>query len=202
MTRPRRPGPLARVATAALLLGVMASTACRRADPLPVLGTLPPFSLTERSGRAVTADDLRGQVWVAAFVFTRCPDVCPALTARMAGLRAPLATVPGNVRLVSLSVDPLHDTPPVLRDYADRHGAGPDWWFLTGPRDAVVALLRDGFRVAFADDGPPSAPITHSDRFVLVDRRLQVRGYYHGNDSTELDRLVADARRLAGAPPA
>jgi cytochrome oxidase Cu insertion factor (SCO1/SenC/PrrC family) len=200
MTRPR--GPLARVATAALLLGIMASTACRRTDPLPVLGALPPFSLTERSGRAVTADDLRGQVWVAAFVFTRCPDVCPALTARMAGLRTPLATVPGNVRLVSLSVDPLHDTPPVLRDYADRHGAGPDWWFLTGPRDTVVALLRDGFRVAFADDGPPSAPITHSDRFVLVDRGLQVRGYYHGNDSTELDRLVADARRLAGEPPA
>lgn len=201
MTTARRPGPLTRVAAAALLLGVMAAIACRRADPLPVLGTLPPFSLTERNGHAVAADDLRGQVWVAAFIFTRCPDVCPALTARMAGLRAPLASASPHVRLVSLSVDPAHDTPQVLRDYADRHGAGPDWWFLTGPRDTVVGLLRDGFRVAFADDGPPSAPITHSDRFVLVDRRLQVRGYYHGNDPAELDRLVADARRLADEPP-
>src|SRR2546427_5513729 len=64
------------------------------------------------------------------------------------------------------------------------------------PRDAVAALLRDGFHVAFADDGPPSAPITHSDRFVLVDGELRIRGYYHGSDEADVARLVRDTTAL------
>jgi len=186
----------------ALVLALLAASSCGRSAPPPVLGTLPPFALTERTGAAVGADDLRGRVWIADFVFTSCPDVCPALTKRMAGLQAPLAAGADPVQLVSFSVDPTHDTPAVLREYADRHGAGAHWWFLTGSREAVVALLRDGFRVAFADDGPPSAPITHSDRFVLVDRQLRVRGYYHGSDPAEIERLVADARRVRDEPAA
>jgi protein SCO1/2 len=74
--------------------------------------------------------------------------------------------------------------------------------FLTGSRDAVAALLRDGFKVAFADDGPPSSPITHSDRFVLVDRKLRIRGYYHGSDEEDMRRLVADARAVRAEPAA
>ncbi len=167
-----------------------------RPHPLPVLGAVPPFTLTERSGRAVRAEDLSGHVWVADFVFTRCPDVCPALTARMAGLQQPLGASPDPVRLVSFSVDPVHDTPEVLRDYAARAGARDDWLFLTGPRDVVSALLRDGFHVAYADDGPPSSPITHSDRLVLVDRQLRIRGYYHGGESQDVERLARDALGL------
>jgi len=100
------------------------------------------------------------------------------------------------VRLVSFSVDPTRDTPEVLREYATRAGARPGWLFVTGPRDAVAALLRDGFHVAFADDGPPSAPITHSDRFVLVDGELRIRGYYHGSDEADVARLVRDTTAL------
>jgi protein SCO1/2 len=143
----------------------------------------------------VRASDLEGSVWIAGFIFTRCPDVCPALTERMAGLERTLAgTEP--VRLVSFSVDPAHDTPEVLRAYADRAGASRDWLFLTGPRDQLATLLKDGFRVAFADDGPPTAPITHSDRLVLVDRALRIRGYYHGRDADEVARLARDADTL------
>jgi cytochrome oxidase Cu insertion factor (SCO1/SenC/PrrC family) len=101
------------------------------------------------------------------------------------------------VGLVSITVDPGHDTPAVLAEYATVHGAGPGWRFVTGERDAIARLLRDGFHVAFADDGPPTGPITHSDRFVLVDRALRIRGYYHGNDPDDLRRLADDARRLA-----
>ena len=100
------------------------------------------------------------------------------------------------MRLVSYSVDPTRDTPEVLREYATRAGARPGWLFVTGPRDAVAALLRDGFHVAFADDGPPSAPITHSDRFVLVDGELRIRGYYHGSDEADVARLVRDTTAL------
>jgi len=167
------------------------------ARSLPVLGAVPPFTLVERSGRTVSAADLTGHVWVADFVFTRCPDFCPALTARMAGLQKALAPAADPVRLVSFSVDPTHDTPEVLEDYARRAGAGDGWLFVTGAREAVAALLRDGFKVAWADDGPPASPITHSDRFVLVDRALRIRGYYHGTQPDDVARLARDAIALS-----
>jgi protein SCO1/2 len=195
--RPRRRTDLGtRTRTITLLLVLGALLGCRGAEP-PVLGTVPGFALTERSGSAVRASDLEGSVWIAGFIFTRCPDVCPLLTARMADLQKALAgTGSDRVRLVSFSVDPTHDTPEVLRGYAERAGAKDGWLFVTGPRDAVASLLKDGFHVAFADDGPPSSPITHSDRLVLVDRTLRIRGYYHGGDAEDVARLTRDAARL------
>ena len=167
-----------------------------RPGPLPILGTVPDFSLAERGGSAVRAADLAGHVWIADFIFTRCPDFCPALTARMAGLQKVVPAGGDPVRLVSFSVDPAHDTPEVLREYASRAGADAGWLFLTGPRDALATLLRDGFKVAYAADGPPTSPITHSDRFVLVDRELRIRGYYHGTDPADIARLARDATAL------
>jgi protein SCO1/2 len=161
---------------------------------------VPSFALVERAEKPLGTDELRGKVWIANFIFTRCPDVCPVLTQRMGALQKPLADAATPVVLVSISVDPGYDTPAVLRDYATQHGAGPGWLFATGPRQVVQSLLKDGFHVAFADDGPPSGPITHSDRFVLVDGALRIRGYYHGNDPAELDRLVEDAKDLAKSP--
>lgn len=189
------PSSRSRAALAAALLALASLVAgCGR--PLPVLGDLPHFSLTDRSGEIVDSEQLRGKVWIANFIFTRCPDFCPALTARMAQLQKRLPADADPVRLVSFSVDPVHDTPAVLTAYAARAGARPQWLFLTGPRDTLAGLLRDGFRVAYADDGPPTAPITHSDRFVLVDRSLRLRGYYHGNEPQDVDRLAADAEAL------
>jgi protein SCO1/2 len=174
-------------------LGAIVGWAGCGARPLPVLGTVPAFTLTDHSGAAVGSTQLAGGVWIADFIFTRCPDVCPALTARMAKMQAAL---PDDVRLVSFSVDPTHDTPEVLRAYASRAGARDGWLFLTGPRAAMATLLREGFRVAYADDGPPTAPITHSDRFVLIDRELRIRGYYHGDEDDDLARLTEDAAAL------
>ena len=88
---------------------------------------VPEFRLTERAGTQLTQADLRGKVWIADFIFTRCPDVCPALTSRMRDLQKTLAAAKADVTLVSISVDPGHDTPEVLRDYAVTHGAGPGW---------------------------------------------------------------------------
>jgi protein SCO1/2 len=176
-----------------------ASTLACGGRDLPDLGAVPPFTLTERAGTPLTADMLAGHVWVADFIYTRCPQFCPALTAAMARLAPMLATGDDPVQLVSFSVDPTHDTPEVLRAYAERAGAGPGWLFVTGPREAVAALLRDGFHVAWADNGPPGDPITHSDRFVLVDRRLRIRGYYHGTVHADVDRLARDARALRTA---
>jgi protein SCO1/2 len=182
-------------ALAALAL-VAALAGCHR-EPLPVLSTLPPFALTDQHGAPVTRDGLRGTVWVADFFFTRCPDVCPALTSRMAELQK---TLPAGVALVSITVDPGNDTPAVLAAYAKEHGAGPGWKFVTGPRETIVGLLRDGFKVAFSDTGPAVNPITHSDRFMLVDRGGRVRATYHGLEPEAVARIPADAATLLAEP--
>jgi protein SCO1/2 len=197
LTTESRRGRAALGVAAAVVVAAVGGWFALRPRPLPVLGTVPSFALIDQTGARLASDDLAGGVWVANFVFTRCPDVCPALTARMAQLQGRLGPAADRVRLVSFSVDPNHDTPEVLRDYARRAGARDGWRFATGPRADVAALLRDGFRVAFADDGPPTAPITHSDRFVLVDPTLAIRGYYHGSNEADLERLAHDARALA-----
>ena len=162
---------------------------------LPVLGTVPAFSLTERSGRTVTAADLRGKPWVADFIFTRCGNVCPILSTRLARLQ-------GAVQLVSFSVDPDHDTPGVLQEYAGRfHADSTGWLFLTGDRDAMDQLILKGFDLSVAQKpevvgANPNDLITHSDRFVLVDGTLQIRAYYRGTDDAVIDQISSDLKTL------
>src|SRR5690242_4893145 len=99
-------------------------------------GHVPTFALTDQLGRQVTDASLRGHVWVANFVFTRCVSVCPMLTAKFQALQTKLGKVP--VQYVSISVDPEFDTPQVLAEYAKRFSADSDHWrFLTGPLNDI-----------------------------------------------------------------
>lgn len=216
------------VAIAALMMVVVG---CGPPSPveLPIVGVVPDFTLVERSGRQVRAADLKGHVWVANFIFTRCPSICPGLSARMAVLQnrlrtdgagqaeaseaaGPSGTHGSNggdeVRLVSFTVDPEYDTAEVLRLYADRFRADPDrWLFLTGPRAAIHQLVREGFRLGI-DEQPSeeareaSGPIIHSDRFVLVDRGLRIRGYYSVTEEEELAELIQHVAVLSQEDPA
>jgi cytochrome oxidase Cu insertion factor (SCO1/SenC/PrrC family) len=174
------------------LLCLAGCTAWSRSDPLDDLGPIGDFSLIERSGRQVTGTDLAGKVWIASFIFTRCNGPCPAVTGTMARLQSDLAGRDGVV-LVTISVDPDHDDPSVLREYADRFGADPErWLFLTGKRAEIYALCNQGFRVGVARDDreetPPGEAVTHSTRLVLVDKTSHKRGYFRG-ESEDLPRL-------------
>jgi protein SCO1/2 len=165
-----------------------------RREPPAVMGQLPPFSFTDAAGRTVTSSDLFGRPWVADFIFTRCAGACPAMTARMSALRREAGA---DVTFVSFTVDPAHDTPDVLALYAQRAGAGPDWLFLTGPREALHRLAIDGFKLG-VEELPPDrrsegdGPFLHSSHFVLVDGRSRVRGYYDSTDEDALRRLRRD----------
>lgn len=170
-----------------------------RGESLPVYMAAPDFELTNRDGRRITTDDLRAQPWVADFIFTSCPGVCPLLTERMQELAE---DVPADrVRLVSISVDPENDTPEVLEAYARKNQAGENWLFLTGEQEHVAAVIKDGFKLAY-DPAPgerAAEPIVHSNRFVLVDAEGQIRGYYNAFDEKELADLRRDlASLLAG----
>ena len=121
-------------------------------DPdLPVYYTLPDFQLLERSGRAFGLSDLRRKVWVANLFFAHCTDTCPLETAEMAKLQAEFAGEP-EFRLVSISVDPERDTPQVLARYADQNGADSGrWLFLTGHKETIFRLAREGFKLSVED---------------------------------------------------
>jgi uncharacterized membrane protein YozB (DUF420 family)/cytochrome oxidase Cu insertion factor (SCO1/SenC/PrrC family) len=173
-----------------------------RAAALPVLGTLPEFSLTERGGKTVTRADLEGRITVADFIFTSCSAQCPRVSAEMAKLQTFALPRWPRVRLISLTVDPERDTPQALAEYARGFSADPDrWWFLTGPPAALDALIRDGFRVAGRSKEPvdtsPGA-ILHSVSLVLLDSRVRIRGYYESTDPEEMAKLRGDLAALAG----
>lgn len=169
----------------------------RRPEPPPVLDPVPAFSLTNRDGRTVRLQDLRGKPWIADFIFTSCPASCPMMTARMSKLEKQLPDGL-DVRLVSFSVDPEHDTPEVLQRYAKSYQAPDRWLFLTGTKDEMFKLSRQGFKLgieipsAQTAGAPPAEPILHSTRFVLVDGQGRIRGYYDGFDEESMKRLVRD----------
>ena len=189
-------------------LGVLAASALtmaglamrQRQPPLPVIAQVPDFALTHHDGSTVTRRDLLGAPWIADFIFTRCPAICPRMTSQMSLVAKGLG--PGSpIKIASFSVDPEHDTPEVLARYAQQHGAGDGWYFLTGEVEDIHILSREGFKLGV--DASPSeeqalgdGPILHSNRFVLVDSQGLIRGYYDPFDETGLDRLVVDARRL------
>ncbi|GMU24405.1 MAG: hypothetical protein AMXMBFR13_44790 [Phycisphaerae bacterium] len=170
-------------------------------ESLPVMYGLPEFSLTARRGRPVTLDTLVGKVWIADFVFTSCAGPCPLMTTKMAGLQADLADA-GDLRLVTITVDPVNDTPQRLQEYAQRYRAHKEkWLFLTGGREDIYRLSTEGFKLAAIVDeegvaADPDHPILHSTRFVLVDRQGRIRGYYDGMSAESVEQLKADARRL------
>jgi protein SCO1 len=167
-----------------------------RAEPLPVLGTVPSFQFQDQNGVAFGPETLQGKPWVADFVFTRCPTVCPLMTERLAALVPQLGE---RVHLVSLSVDPDFDTPERLRAFAREHRAtSPRWHFLTGDSAAVQRAVTEGFKISLSHEGPDAdfLSIVHGVHLVLVDGEGHIRGYYDSGDPEALDRLVRDARRL------
>lgn len=125
-------------------------------------GVVPEFTLVERSERDVTRNDLLGRVWVVNFFYASCLDTCPLESAEMATLQRDVADAP-DVRLVSISVDPEHDTPELLRAYAQRFAADPErWLFLTGDKAAIVRLARDGFHLSVVDPGTEPPQRSHT----------------------------------------
>ena len=169
-----------------------------RRPGLPILGTVPDFSLTNRDGRTVRRADLAGAPWVADFIFTRCGASCPMMSQRMARLIRDLSPrVPA--RFVSFTVDPEYDRPAVLESYAGSFSAPESWLFLTGGTEEMHRLSREGFKLAVDASGNPvnpEEPILHSTRFVLVDREGRIRGYYEAFDEESTQKLVRDLAAL------
>jgi protein SCO1 len=179
-------------AAAALLVGALCalSPACSH-PPLPILGEVPPFTFTSQTGAAIDRHSLEGHVWVADFMFTTCPGPCPRMSSQMRAIQQSTAATP-DVKLVSFTVDPAHDTPAVLAAYSRHFLAAPDrWYFLTGPQNSLDHVAREGFKLNAVDGS-----LDHSTRFALVDRAARIRGYYASSEDDFMSRLLRDLRQL------
>lgn len=159
------------------------------------LWPVPDFGYPDQDGHAITRRDLLGHVWIADFIFTQCRSACPLLTARMMLLQRQLAQT--DVRFLSFSVDPEHDTPAALKRYAQQWHGDESRWRLLATTQAGLRTTAAGFHVMLAKTDDATDPILHSNRFLLVDDRGMVRGLYDSSEEDDMRALVSEARRLA-----
>lgn len=178
-------------ATAGLVVAAIGSTGCAAHPALPSYASVPEFQLTDQTGAKFdSASALSGKVWVADFMFTNCPGPCPRMSSQMRQVQDGLAGT--DARMISLSIDPARDTPPVLAKYAAFYSAKPGvWYFLTGGVDTLQRLDRDVFKLGDIDGS-----LDHSTRFILVDRSGRVRGYYLTEEQDAIARVISDAKVL------
>jgi len=188
-----------------LILGIMSLSLFRAVgvtlpEPMPVLGKLPTFQLLDQHNRSFGTEDLKGKVWVANFIFTRCATICPAFSEKMGEIQHRTRGLGSNFHLVSFSVDPDYDTPERLKEYAKRFRASPATWrFLTGSMDTVKSTIVDGLKISMGNDGPEGTfeGIFHGSHFVVVDQNGQIRTYIDSNDEDAVDRTVTAAGLVA-----
>ena len=151
--------------------------------PLPVIGPIADFTLTNQNGHAVSLADLRGKVWVADIIFTRCAGPCPRMTRQMKALQDALPTT-SQAKLVTLTTDADFDTPPVLKVYAERFGADLNrWMFLTGTKQDIAKLAIDSLKLTAVAKRPeeresPADLFVHSTIFVVADKQARLRGVF------------------------
>lgn len=165
-------------------------------EPLPRIGPAPEFTLTTQDAKRIALKDLRGKVLAITFIFASCADTCPLLTAKMVGLQSRLGALFGKeVVFLSITVDPARDTPKVLRQYAQTHGANlAGWAFLTGTPAEIGAVAK---RYGIYYKKSARGEMDHSFLTSLVDRSGILRVQYVGVrfDPDEMFRDLQDLRR-------
>jgi protein SCO1/2 len=176
----------------AMVLGILAClvvllkhdrTPERASEALPIIGPVADFTLTNQAGRPISLADLRGRVWVADIIFTRCAGPCPEMTRKMKELQEALPAET-EARLVTLTTDADHDTAEVLARYGKQYGADGDrWTFLTGDKVAIANLAIDSLKLTAIEKPPeertdPNDLFVHSTIFVVVDKQGRLRGSF------------------------
>lgn len=186
---------------ALILLTLLLPAACeRRPEPLGAKVAqgeglaVPEFTFLERGGRPYGLADLKGKVWVAAFIFTRCRTTCIPMCGEMMELQDEFRDE-SDFRIVATTVDPVHDTAERLKKFGEGYGADPErWLFLTGKKEDIKRFAHGGLKIQWH----PEDPLIHSTYFVLVDREGRIRDYFNQTRRDEMKRLRQVIRTLLG----
>jgi cytochrome oxidase Cu insertion factor (SCO1/SenC/PrrC family) len=179
--------------------------------PLPPLGAVADFTLTNQDGQATSLAALTNHVWVADIIFTRCAGPCPRMTGQMRSLQE-LLPKPSGAKLVTLTTDPDYDSPAVLKKYGEHFGADfSRWTFLTGTKAQIAALASDSLKLSAVPVKPEDRRndadlFIHTTIFVIVDKQARLRGVFEtGGDGVDWTnavqpRLLQAVRQLENEP--
>lgn len=168
---------------------------------LPIIAHVPDYTLISENGTPFGSKDLKGRIYLANFVFTRCPSVCPKMLTEIEKIQKRVKGTGQKVAIVTFTVDPDFDKPNVLFELARKRKANPYvWTFLTGEnKDEMFKLYRDGFKVGVEHDPKNLMDIAHSEKIVLVDGNNRVRGYYAFEEHS-INKLMIDVGLLINRP--
>jgi len=155
--------------------------------------TVPDFTLINQDGDTIRGRDYQGKIYVIDFFFTSCPDICKVMSKELSRVQTKYKDDP-ELRMLSVTIDPIHDSLPVLKAYAGHYGAiHGKWEFATGIPDSIFNLAGKHFKVP---SPKKLGELDHSDRLILVDRKGWIRGYYSGTDPEKVEQLIKDIKVL------
>lgn len=158
--------------------------------------TIPEFTFLNQYGEEVSRKDMTGSIYIADFFFTSCPTICPIMKTQMLRVYEVIQDME-DVKILSHSIDPEHDTVELLYDFADRLGVeGRKWQFLTGDKKKIFEVAQKGYIVTAVEDSKEPGGYIHSGAFMLIDKKGRVRGAYDGTKAEDVDRLIRDLPKL------
>ncbi len=173
---------------------------------LETIGIVPDFSFVNQHEKSITQDSYKGKVYVAEFFFTTCPSICPIMNRNMVKIQDKFFGNP-NLGIASFTIDPVHDTPMVLKDYAESYRiSNPNWHLLTGEKDKIYQLANEGFNLYVGEDSTVEGGFEHSGFFALIDQEGNIRSrkdengnpiiYYNGLENSGIQMLIEDIKLL------
>jgi len=193
------------------IAGMLSVVELKNQPALPVIGQIADFTLTNQDSQATTLAALTNHVWVADIIFTRCAGPCPRMTGQMKSVEDTLSK-DSNARLVTLTTDPDHDSPEILKKYGEHFNADfSHWTFLTGTKSEIRGLAAGSLKLGStpvlpADQKNAADLFIHTTIFVIVDKHARLRGVFETGgedvnwDKTVRPKLLATVRRLEREP--
>mgnify|MGYP000119308894 FL=1 len=167
---------------------------------------VPSFSFTNQDGKIIDNETYKGKVYIVEFFFTTCPSICPIMNRNMVKIQNEFFGNP-NLAIASFTIDPAHDTPAVLKEYATSYKiTNPYWNLLTGEKDSIYKLANEGFNIYAGENSEVEGGFEHSGYFALIDQEGYIRSridengnpivYYNGLEDSGIQMLKEDIKAL------
>ena len=154
------------------------------------------FSLINQNGKIITQNDYTDKIYVADFFFTTCQTICPIMTNHMVQIQKEIIN-DDEIMLLSHSVTPEIDTPEKLKLYATKKGVNDTKWNLvTGDKKRIYELARKSYLAVKEAGAGDAYDMIHTENFMLIDKKRQIRGFYDGTNPEDIGRLLKDIKHL------
>ncbi len=154
------------------------------------------FQLINQNGETITYEDYEGKIFVADFFFTKCLTICPVMTNNIGKLQEVFLN-DDDVKFLSHSVTPIIDSVPILKEYALKKGViDKKWNITTGSKKHIYELARKSYFAVLDEGDGGLQDFIHTENFILVDKKRQIRGFYDGTSVVDIERLIDDIKLL------